>query len=118
MPDVGAEVDPTSRVLDTLKDLPLWLFAGIAIGVDALLFIPLLANQLLGQYRAWLIIIVVFANILALTRGIDLLVGSIKKYRASRQARRTFHMSPNDSQSFWSVARLLRATIIVNGNNQ
>ena len=85
MADVHTGVITT--VLSTLRTLPLWLFAGLAVVGFSILYLPSFGginpNGFRTSWGVWVWIGTLSCSILALARGIDL---AIRGYHASRTA--------------------------------
>lgn len=105
MSTIGDGADTASRLLGVLKDLPLWILAGLAIGLDVLLFVPPIATELPATFRPWLVVFAVLLNFLAGARVIALAIDKLGDFRKTRAGRRTFHLSPESIQAHWSTHR-------------
>lgn len=103
MNTVGESADAASKVIGVIKDLPLWLLAGLAATADVLLFVPSIASEMPEPYRPWLIAVAILTNILALFRLFAIAHDKLKESRASRAKRRTFHITPDALQAHWST---------------
>jgi hypothetical protein len=102
---LGEGTDAAGKFVTALKDLPLWLLIALAIVADVLFFVPGVKGQLPKEFGPWLVIAVVLCNILAISRAVSLVVRAAHGLSVARAARRTFHMSPDERQSFWATAR-------------
>lgn len=51
-PNVGA----ATKALEVLKDLPLWLLAGLVVAAGTLLWVPWFAAALPANFRPWVLI--------------------------------------------------------------
>lgn len=95
--------------LSILKDLPLWLIAGIAIAIDIVLFLPLSKHGISFEVPWWFVFCCVLSNTLAITKSISI-YNNRRKYNLSRQ---TFHLSPVDEHCFWTAAKQKDGSIVI-----
>jgi hypothetical protein len=107
-PNVGA----ATKALEVLKDLPLWLLAGLAVAAGTLLWAPWFAAALPASFRAWVLIGGVVFGVLALARTGALLLEKIPAWRKARDGRRRFYLSAEPQQSFWSSAKQADDSIV------
>lgn len=105
MSAIGEGADAAAKILSALKDLPLWILVALAAVANVLFFIPVVKGQLPKEFGPWLLVAVVLSNILAISRGISVVVNMGYNFRAARIARRTLHLSPEGGQSFWATIR-------------
>src|SRR5262249_21438974 len=94
-----------TKILEVLKDLPLWLLIGLAASAGVLLWIPPFAASLPPAIRPFVVIAGVIFGVLAVVRTIALLLERIPVWRAGRDERRRFHLTAEPQQSFWSSAK-------------
>lgn len=112
MTGVRESAGTTTKLLEVLRDLPLWLMSGLAVSAGVLLFIPALAVSVPPIARPWIIVGGVVCLVLALARAIGLLFEKIPVWKASRIARRRFHLSAVPQQSHWSSAKQADDSIV------
>lgn len=105
MSEVGDGSNAASKALDTLKDMPLWLFIGLAMAANFLLFAPIANAELPDEFRPWLFVGGVLFNFLAVARLADLLVESLGRWRQARIKSPKFHLSIDSAESRWSTSR-------------
>jgi len=94
-----------SKLLQALKDFPFWLLVGLSIATNISLFAPAIAAEMTAVYRPWLIGGAVLFSVLAVTRAVGLILQWSSLRKAAAEGRRTFHISPIEQQSHWSVSR-------------
>jgi hypothetical protein len=94
-----------TKIIEVLKDLPLWLLIGLAASAGVLLWIPPFAASLPSAFRPFVVIAGVIFGVLAVVRAIALLLERIPVWRAGRDERRRFHLTAEPQQSFWSSAK-------------
>ena len=63
----------TAKVLEVLKDLPLWLLIGLALSCGFLLFVPAIAASVPAIGDRWIVIAGVVIGALAIARGVGVL---------------------------------------------
>lgn len=107
-PNVGA----ATKALEVLKDLPLWLLAGLGIAAGTLLWVPWFAAALPANFRPWVLIGGVVFGVLALARASALLLEEIPAWSKNRDQRRRFYLTANPQQSFWSNAKQADDSIV------
>lgn len=95
----------TAKVLAVIKDLPLWVFAGLTIAVAVLLFVPGIAAAVPASAKPWIIVGGVCCAGLAAMRGVAVLVERLSQWQSEKKARRKFHISANVQQSFLHFAK-------------
>jgi hypothetical protein len=109
--DVSASA---GRLLGVLKNLPLWMFAGIAGASLLVLLVPPLFGIKLDafrdQYGPWLWVVFAFSGFLTLTRAVDLLV----EHRIDAKKRLPFHVTPVDNHCRWGVSKQSDGTYVTN----
>jgi hypothetical protein len=101
-----------AKFLDVLRNLPLWLFAGLAIGTGVILGVPQIALVLPASLHPSVVITCVLSGALAIAQATALTVGWVHRWRASRIARKTFHLTANAMQSHWSASRQADDSIV------
>ncbi|HXM92817.1 MAG TPA: hypothetical protein VOA64_00960 [Candidatus Dormibacteraeota bacterium] len=94
-----------TKIIEVLKDLPLWLLIGLAASAGVLLWIPPFAASLPPAIRPFVVIAGVIFGVLAVVRATALLLERIPVWRAGRDERRRFHLTAEPQQSFWSSAK-------------
>ena len=102
----------TTRMLEVLKDLPLWLLSGLAVAAGVLLVIPKIAASLPTGARPWIVIAGVVFGVLALARGLGILIENIPVWKVSADKRRRFHLIPDPQQSLWSISKQADDSIV------
>jgi hypothetical protein len=112
MAAVGESAGATARILEVLKDLPLWLLAGIAGAAGLLLFVPTFATAAPVGARPWIVLTGVIFAALATARAVGLLVQRWPSWRASAAARRRFHVTALPQESHWSYAKQADDSIV------
>ncbi len=105
MTGVEQTAGTATRILEVLKDLPLWLLTGLAASAGLLLCFPPFAASLPPTIRPFVVIAGVIFGVLAVVRAIALLLERMPTWRAARDERRRFHLTPEPQQSFWSSAK-------------
>jgi hypothetical protein len=63
-----------ARFIEVIKDLPLWLFTGLAVAAALMLFVPQISGELPKEFRPWLVISVVLFGVLAVAKMMNSLV--------------------------------------------
>jgi len=109
---VGEGTEGLARFLDVLRNLPLWIFVGFAIGTGILLGVPTISLALPPSLRPWIIIICVLTSALTATQATALTVGWFYRRRVSLTTRKSFHLTAEAVQSHWSAARQSDDSII------
>ncbi len=112
MTGVEQSAGAATKALEILKDLPLWLMAGLAIAAGALVWVPCFAAALPAGFRPWVTIAGVVFGVLAVARTIALLLEMIPAWRKARDERRRFYLSAEPQQSFWSSAKQADDSIV------
>lgn len=105
MTGVGESAGTAAKVLEVLKDVPLWLLSGLSVSAGVLLWIPALAVSVPTTAHPWIIIGGVIFAVLATARSVGLLIERIPGWKASVDARRRFHLIAVSQQSFWASAK-------------
>jgi hypothetical protein len=107
MADVHTGVIAT--VLSTLRTLPLWLFAGLAVVGFSILYLPSFGGINPSGFRAswgvWVWIGTLTCSILALARGIDLAIKGFHISRTTNLDRRALRLVPLDRQRWWHLVK-------------
>jgi hypothetical protein len=112
MPGAGESVGTTAKVLEVLKDLPLWLLTGLAVSAGVLLLIPAFAASVPGVARPWIIVAGVVFGVLAVARAIGALIQKLPAWKSSADRRRGFHLTAIPQQSHWSSAKQADDSIV------
>ncbi|MBZ5493867.1 MAG: hypothetical protein LAO76_23350 [Acidobacteriia bacterium] len=112
MAGVEESAGTTAKILEILKDLPLWLLFGLAISAGALLLFPGIAASVPATARPWIIVGGVVFAALAVARGIGILIHEIPAWKASAEARRRFHLIAIPQQSHWSSSKQADDSIV------
>ena len=73
MTGLGESAGITAKVLQVLKDLPLWLLAGLAAAAGVLLWIPSSAASVSAAGRPWFIVAAIVFGVLSAARAIGIL---------------------------------------------
>jgi hypothetical protein len=105
MNGIGEGTQGVAKVLDVLRNLPLWLFVGLATGAGVLLGVPQIAQALPTSLRPWIVITCVVSAALAIAQAMARLGAWLGQRSKSLKVRKTFHLTPNVMQSLWSAAR-------------
>jgi len=105
MTGVEQTAGTATRILEVFKDLPLWLLTGLAASAGLLLCFPPFAASLPPTIRPFVVIAGVIFGVLAVVRAIALPLERMPTWRAARDERRRFHLTPEPQQSFWSSAK-------------
>jgi hypothetical protein len=100
------------KALPSIKDFPLWLFTAIALILIIVLYVPAFSGAVPHETRLWVTLGAVAAAILAACRLGSLVISHINSYRATREARRTFHLTPIPYRSFWGPTRQKDGAIV------
>jgi hypothetical protein len=109
----GAETPKVAETLiKTLKDLPFWMLAGLAIALDIILYVSSFAAQIPSDLQSWFALGAVFLNVLAGARLIDLFWSLGKAMVKSKAQRKTFHLSADEMQAHWGTARQPDGSVI------
>jgi hypothetical protein len=93
------------KFVGVLKDIPFWALLALGMAADILSFTPGIKAQLPKDISSWLLVSVVLFNTLAVVRAASLCMEAWRNHLARLAARRTFHLSPDEMQSFWAMAR-------------
>jgi hypothetical protein len=115
MPEPGtaaAIAGAITNALTAIKDIQLWLLTAIALFLVACLFVPVLSAAVPQEARKFVILGAGAFTILAVCRLGSLVISAINKYRADREARRTFHLTPISQRSYWGPTRQKDGTIV------
>lgn len=105
MTGVEQTAGAAAKIVEVLKDLPLWLLSGLAASAGVLVWIPSFAAVVSPAVRPFVVIAGVIFGVLAVARGIALLLERVPAWRKARDQRRRFHLTPEPQQSFWSSAK-------------
>jgi hypothetical protein len=114
MPEPGttAVTGAITNALTAIKDIQLWLLTSIALFLVACLFVPVLSAAVPQEARKFVILGAGAFTILAVCRLGSLVISATNKYRADREARRTFHLTPTTQRSWWCPTRQNDGTIV------
>lgn len=112
MTGVEQTAGAAARTLEVLKDVSLWLLTGLALAAGVLVWVPPFAAYLQSAIRPFVVIAAVVFGVLAVVRAIALLLEWIPAWRAARDDRRRFHLTPEPQQSFWSSAKQADDSIV------
>jgi hypothetical protein len=97
-------VGPISKVLDLVRQLPLWLFAGIALACGILLrAVP--AADLPPDAKPWIVVCLVVSGSLATAKFAEWLVLALKAVYARATAPPAIHFSPCPHWDFWTIGK-------------
>jgi hypothetical protein len=106
-PDLSAE--GVGSLLSTLRTLPVWMLAGLAIAGYAVLFVPAFGGIDPAGFRPhwgiWIWIEAVTFSILALTRALDAGVTAYHVHRKTAEASRALRLVPLHHQCWWHLAK-------------
>ncbi len=101
---LGATAAAT-KLGDTVKGWPLWLFLAIALGLTVFVVVPPFIALAPGSYRAAVSFAAVMAWILAAAKGASYVPGLLATRRAYRAAQVKFVVTPVEDQSIWGIAK-------------
>ena len=105
MNGVGEGAGAAAKVLEVLKDLPLYIFVGLALAAGGLLFLPSIAQSVPASAHPWILIGGIVSASLAFARAAGIVIGWLSRWRTAKAARRAFHITAVEQQSFWHVAK-------------
>ncbi len=105
MTGVGEGAGATARVLEVLKDLPLWVLIGLAGSAALLLFVPVITASVPKSTRPWIVLVGVVCAGLSTARATGLFIQWVRAWRASAAARQRFFMTAISRRCHWSRAR-------------
>jgi hypothetical protein len=105
MTGVGESAGAAAKVMEVLKDLPLWLFVGLAASAGVLLWVPAITVSVPAGVRSWIVVGGVVFGVLATARVIGMFIEKIPTWRASVDARKRFHLTAIPQQSHWSSSK-------------
>lgn len=97
------DVGTASKFIEAIKDLPSWLLTALAVAANLLLFAPFLSGGLPPEVRPWVLVAAVLFTILAVFKWVSVAMGALRAIRASRKAKKTFHLTPIAQRCVWSV---------------
>lgn len=100
------------KFVESVKDLPAWLFTAFAVAAGLLLFVPQISGELPKDYRPGLVISVVLFGVLAVFKWVNVLVTAWRGWRTDAKARKTFHMTPIAQHCHWSVAKQADGSLV------
>jgi hypothetical protein len=98
-------IGASTKALAVLKDVPLWLLTAVAAFLLVFPLLPGAGDLLPPTALSWIRIAGALFAILAACRLGNILIPAVRAIWLRREERRTFHLTLNDSQSFWSVAK-------------
>jgi hypothetical protein len=97
------------RTLTALRELPIWLFGGVAAASWALLFLPGFAGvdptKFRDDFGAWLWASAITFSILAFARTTDASVLTAQKHKTEKNKHRILRLVPHDRQRWWNLAK-------------
>jgi hypothetical protein len=99
------ELSTYAKVLGVVRDFPLWFLTAVTTFLLVLPFLPGAGDLLTATALSWVRIAGIFFAILAMCRLGSVLTPVIQAWWMRREARRTLHLTLNDSQSFWHVTK-------------
>lgn len=102
-----------AKLLEIIKDLPLWLLVSIAIAVNIFLFFPQLSADISKDAKPWLIFVAVLFTVLAIVRAISLGVQWWRSWKTSTELRRTFHLTPIGHLCQWSASKQSDDSVVI-----
>ncbi|WP_322093944.1 hypothetical protein [Paraburkholderia bannensis] len=101
-------VEAVAKIVETLRSIPFWLFAGLALAAGGLLYLPsfeAVPGPLLGAFRdhwgAWIYAGMVVTGVLAVTRLVADMILTFWRRRAAR----VLYLRPQIEQSWWHLAK-------------
>jgi hypothetical protein len=98
-----------SSFLSTLRTLPIWVLAGLALAGYAVLYLPAFGGidptGFRTQWGVWVWIEAVTFSILTLAQGLDVAVAGYRARRATAEARRALRLVPRHRQCWWHLAK-------------
>jgi hypothetical protein len=97
------------KILETLRMLPVWMLAGLALVGYAILYLPgfggINPTLFRTQYGVWIWIIAVSFSILAVARALDAVISALRLHRKMRESRRALRLIPLHHQCWWHLAK-------------
>ncbi len=93
------------KLVETIKDLPAWLYTALAVAAGLMLFVPGINHEMPKETRPWLVGSVVLFGVLATFKWLDILIAFVRARHAAAQARKTFHVTVVPQQCRWAVAK-------------
>jgi hypothetical protein len=109
MTGVEEGVGAATKGLGVLKDLPLWLLAGLAASAGVL---PRIPGVIPAGLRPWVIGGGVTFAVLTAARAVEMLFEQIPVWKKAREERRRFHVTAEPQQSFWSSSKQADGSIV------
>jgi hypothetical protein len=98
-----------AKVLSTIRKLPVWLLAGLALAGYAILYLPSFANVnrslFLAEYGVWIWVEAVTFSILSIARGIDAAIEVNRVRRDAAKAGRALRLVPLYRDCWWSLSK-------------
>ncbi|WP_156957877.1 hypothetical protein [Paracidovorax oryzae] len=101
----GEGVGQGIRLLEVIKDLPLWLLTAFALALGLFLLVPQLSADLEKAHRPWVILAAILFALLALSKWISVLVQWLRARRVAAETRRTFRLTAVAHQCIWSSSK-------------
>jgi hypothetical protein len=106
----GGEIQASAKVIEVLKDIPLWLLGGLAVALGVIAGLIRYTHVL--PY-VWFCLVGVFFGVLFIARLIDLLIQKIPAWESAARERVRFYLTPIAQESHLSSARQADDSIIV-----
>ena len=100
-----------AKFLSIFKDIPVWLFAGIAISCIIFISFPELSNSITQAQQQWVIFTAILFGILAVSKLISSLILQVLSGRGKSKSLKTFFLTPINEQSFIHIAKQPDGTI-------
>ena len=94
-----------AKIAETVKDLPLWFFVGVALSLSVFLAVPDFRGLVPPSVSTAVLFATVVAWILAATRSVTPAVRAWRERRAALEARIKFIVTPVEHQCFWGVSK-------------
>jgi hypothetical protein len=95
-------IGASAKALGVLKDLPLWLLTAVATWLLIFPLLPDARDMLSTSAIGWVRAAGILFALLAVCRFVSVLIPIV---RANREKRRTLHLTLEDNQSFWHIAK-------------
>lgn len=101
-----------TKLIETVKDLPAWLYTALAVAAGILFFVPAINHELPQETRPWLIGACVLFFTLAAFKWLDILVAAIRTQRSDAKARKSIHLTVVPQQCRWSVSKQVDDSLV------
>ena len=101
----GEGAATAAKILAVIKELPLWLFAGLTLSASALLFFPGIASAVPASAKPWIIMTGVGSAGLAITRAAAIVLETVSHWWLGRRSARKFHITADPQGSFWHSSK-------------